>query len=362
MVKKIGIIITALLCILVLAGCGCEHVWLEAACEVPKTCELCGETEGEPGEHLWQEATCTAPKTCAVCGVTEGFKLDHSLSEATCEQAVTCEICGYTDGEPLGHDWLTLTCLIVCQRCNVQDPSSPGHVLQEATCGQPALCEACHMWIGEALEHTWLEPDCSNPKHCANCTATEGTRLGHTLADGNDGVSGICTTCGKGVEYYNYGGTTYGWTDYEIASDGSYTNPVTYLLKDRADQTYKPFEWFKNGQLQDYMYKASDDCMAFYAQGKVYYFTSYNSKNPKAVAKALSNAASKYVSWKNAIYSDAYYTNVLLAGDDSVKDKRGHAHAAFDIYGDTYAIVNKYGNEATDAPNQTWAVACDWQK
>lgn len=32
----------------ILTGCGCDHKWQSATCEEPKTCKLCGETEGEP--------------------------------------------------------------------------------------------------------------------------------------------------------------------------------------------------------------------------------------------------------------------------------------------------------------------------
>lgn len=360
MFRKIGVTILALACVLMLAACGCEHVWLEATCLEPATCELCGKTEGEIGEHIWQDATCTIPKVCTTCGAYEGFALGHSMSEPTCEEPATCDTCGYTEGEALGHSWLELTCITVCENCSIQDPASPGHVVNEVTCGAPQICEVCHMEVGEPADHVWLEADCSNPKHCANCTAVEGKNLGHTLADGSDGVSGICTTCGKAVEYYNVGDTLYAWTDYEIATDGSYTNPVTYLLKNRSDLTYEPYNWFKNGQLKDFMHKAKA-CMAFYSQGKVYYFTSYTSNNPKAVAKALANASSKYVSWKNAIYSNVSYTDVILAGSDALTDQRGYSYAAEDIYGNTLAIVNKYVGYPDD-PTQTWAVSCDWKK
>lgn len=60
-----------------LSGCSCEHEWIEATCEEPKTCEKCGETEGEALGHSWIEATCTDPKTCEECGTIEGEALGH---------------------------------------------------------------------------------------------------------------------------------------------------------------------------------------------------------------------------------------------------------------------------------------------
>lgn len=67
--------LAGLLSIFSLSGCGHEHTWTEATCEVPKTCSECGETEGEMLEHVWVEATYTEPKTCSVCNITEGTSL-----------------------------------------------------------------------------------------------------------------------------------------------------------------------------------------------------------------------------------------------------------------------------------------------
>ena len=93
---------------------------------MPKTCKVCGETEGEPLGHSWNEATCTVPKTCKVCGETEGEPLGHSWNEATCTVPKTCEICGETEGEALGHSWI------------------------EATMTEPKTCEVCGETEGEA--------------------------------------------------------------------------------------------------------------------------------------------------------------------------------------------------------------------
>jgi len=45
------------------------------------------------GEHAWTDATCTEPKTCSVCGKTEGEALGHSMDAAT----RTCTICGISN-------------------------------------------------------------------------------------------------------------------------------------------------------------------------------------------------------------------------------------------------------------------------
>lgn len=53
--------------------------------------------------HTWSNATCTTPKTCAVCGATEGYAIGHSWINATCTTPKTCSVCGATEGSALGH-------------------------------------------------------------------------------------------------------------------------------------------------------------------------------------------------------------------------------------------------------------------
>lgn len=111
MIKKICAVLSILcvaISLTVLTACEktCEHNWKDATCTVPKTCSLCGETEGNALGHTWKEATCTDPKTCSLCGETEGNALGHKVSEyevilePSCtaegmEQGV-CSFCGET--------------------------------------------------------------------------------------------------------------------------------------------------------------------------------------------------------------------------------------------------------------------------
>lgn len=130
MAKSIIIVLTL---ILLLTGCSCKHEWSEASCETAKTCNLCGEvegealghnwteasceasktcstcglTDGEPLAHTWEDATCAAPKTCTVCKATEGETLAHNLTEANFQEASTCTVCGATEGKPLTPDFVT---------------------------------------------------------------------------------------------------------------------------------------------------------------------------------------------------------------------------------------------------------------
>ena len=116
--------------IISLSGCCLKHKWVEATCDFPMTCSVCGKTEGEPIGHRWIEATCTTPKTCSVCGVTEGNPLPHTWVEATCTEAKTCSVCGKKEGEALGHEWTftTVDAPKTCTRCSLTD-------------GEPIKCE-----------------------------------------------------------------------------------------------------------------------------------------------------------------------------------------------------------------------------
>lgn len=90
--------------ILLLTGCGCDHVWYDATCVMPQTCWLCGKAEGELQPHTWQDATCIAPKTCAVCQKTEGKLGTHKWQAATTEAPKTCTVCNATVGSKLDTD------------------------------------------------------------------------------------------------------------------------------------------------------------------------------------------------------------------------------------------------------------------
>lgn len=118
--------------------------------------------------HIWKDADCTAPKTCTVCGETEGTPLNHEWNDATCTMAKTCIRCGATEGEPLGHD------------------------VPQLSCTEGGTCARCGEKI-EALGHDWKEASCTEPKTCARCGETEGSELGHST------TNGVCSRCGNEV-------------------------------------------------------------------------------------------------------------------------------------------------------------------
>lgn len=105
MKRTLFILITLLLGMVLLSGCGCQHEWQEATCLAPRRCTQCQETEGEALGHSWVNAACTAPKTCTACGETEGEMLGHVWTEADCTTPRTCAVCAETEGTALGHSF-----------------------------------------------------------------------------------------------------------------------------------------------------------------------------------------------------------------------------------------------------------------
>lgn len=130
------------------------HKWEDATCTEPKTCSVCGKTEGEVAEHKWQDAICEVPKTCSACGKTEGAGLKHIWVDSTCTTPVTCSLCGETRGGALGHKW------------------------QNATCTTPKTCRVCGETEGSPNDnHDWIAATLEQPKQCRRCHATEGEPL-----------------------------------------------------------------------------------------------------------------------------------------------------------------------------------------
>lgn len=57
------------------------HDWVMPTCKTPKTCMVCGQTDGEPLPHKWVDANYQAPKTCSACNEVEGEALTASFVE-----------------------------------------------------------------------------------------------------------------------------------------------------------------------------------------------------------------------------------------------------------------------------------------
>lgn len=77
MKQRISLLVCLAICVLPLAGCSCDHTWIEADCVTAKTCSVCHETEGEALGHtpgVWHEttdvitATVSRERHCTTCG------------------------------------------------------------------------------------------------------------------------------------------------------------------------------------------------------------------------------------------------------------------------------------------------------
>lgn len=179
MKRNIWICALVMVLILLLAGCGCDHEWLAATCSAPKTCQLCGETEGESLPHTWQDATCSAAKTCTVCKATEGEPLPHTWQDATCTALKTCTVCKTTEGETLPHTWQDATCTApkICTVCQTTEGEAAGHQWNAATCSAPKTCSVCQATEGKTAAHKWQEATTDAPKTCSVCKKTSGSKL-----------------------------------------------------------------------------------------------------------------------------------------------------------------------------------------
>jgi hypothetical protein len=137
----------------------CNHIWTDATCTAPKTCQTCGDTEGDAASHTWSDATCSAPKTCNICGATEGSTAEHSWSDATCIAPKSCIVCGTTEGSAAGHNWNDATCTMAktCSICNVTDGEPLEHsYVEESNTTNSVITYRCTM-CGQIKENT-VEP------------------------------------------------------------------------------------------------------------------------------------------------------------------------------------------------------------
>ena len=182
-----------LLMMVLLAACGCNHVWSEAGCTDIPVCTLCGITK--PGAsavgHKWEKANCDTPKTCTVCAVTEGDALGHSWEDATCTAPQTCTRCNLTTGEPKDHNWQAASCMAprTCRYCKCTEGEPAPHSWKAATCQAPKTCMVCSATEGEVGEHDYAEATCTEKPTCTVCGKTQGSKLGH------DYQNNVCTRC-----------------------------------------------------------------------------------------------------------------------------------------------------------------------
>ena len=81
-----------------------RHIWITIiSISMIVSLPACSEKGSCKDGHTWVEATCSEPKTCSVCGTTEGEALGHAWLANTpnYQQAKTCSRCYEVEGDPL---------------------------------------------------------------------------------------------------------------------------------------------------------------------------------------------------------------------------------------------------------------------
>ena len=198
------------------------HIWKDATCTEPKTCAICGATEGEPAGHKWKEATCTEPKTCTVCGATEGTPTEHVWIEATLTTPKTCEICGATEGERLNISNYSALDIMSITKADFCQATDDAHYKEDADVG----CDACYgnpstLFSSKlpGLIVAFGDQNSSTPRHIhiSNGKITSNTYVGMTLQ-----------------ELYNKLGTPDEWV--YLAMDGDIA--AEYIISGVAVQFY----------------------------------------------------------------------------------------------------------------------------
>lgn len=81
MKKKWLVLFLVAVCLLVLAGCECEHEWTAPDCVNPERCAKCGEYGAAPLGHTWIDPTCEDPAICSVCGKQDAEPLGHKAGQ-----------------------------------------------------------------------------------------------------------------------------------------------------------------------------------------------------------------------------------------------------------------------------------------
>ncbi len=223
-----------------------DHAGGTATCTAKAVCEVCGSLYGEPdpnnhtgtlgtwesdGSEHWKEYSC--------CGV-HAETAAHTWNAATCTAPKTCSVCGATEGSPLGHDYTVQQHdddhhWKKCSRCDAIDTKTPhgwdaGAVTTPATCTAPGVktytCNTCRAAKTEpipAAGHTVVTDDAV----AATCTAT-GLTAGSHCSVCQTVLTAQTVTPVLGHDLTRHAAqdatcTEIGWDDYDTCSRCDYT-------------------------------------------------------------------------------------------------------------------------------------------
>ena len=223
-----------MLLIFTLAACGnkCEHTY-DNACDA--TCNECGETR-EVGAHDYNAADCDTPKTCKICGVTDGEALGHTAEadDGNCPTDIKCSTCGavLTSGKTqhIAHaDDGDCTTPVTCTECSTvitaakshdfsgaweKDSNGHWHVCKNEGCSvtdtkadhtsdgaateeKAEKCTVCEYVITPELDHTHNHniPKYDTENHWIECACGDKSAVTAHTANNDDGDCTTAVTC-----------------------------------------------------------------------------------------------------------------------------------------------------------------------
>ena len=144
MMKIIASLAAMLMLCLVLVACGeCEHSY-DNACDT--SCNECGESRTV--SHDYEAADCEPPKTCKICGATDGEPNGHTsmADDGDCTTPVICKYCDYVFVEATniyvaiydGYGYHQVYC-----PCGKDDLGTEKCFDSTPVCGEYDVCDRC---------------------------------------------------------------------------------------------------------------------------------------------------------------------------------------------------------------------------
>ncbi|MBR4038963.1 MAG: hypothetical protein IKJ11_02565 [Clostridia bacterium] len=174
----------------------CAHDWTEASCTEPRSCSVCGVTEGEALGHKWTEASCTEPRSCSVCGETEGEALGHNWAESGTETKTAYEPNKMPDGAWDQHAHIKIETVTVTYACGLcgetkTETKEPTRTTDEHVFDGNGLCEK---GCGYTCTHPHKRPTGNESDTLNDCVATDD----YTHVDYYTNHTEMnCPTCGQ---------------------------------------------------------------------------------------------------------------------------------------------------------------------
>ncbi len=150
--------------------------------------------------HKWVNATCTTPKTCSVCGTTEGDALGHTGGTATCLSKAQCTVCQEFYGERAEHVYSTTF-------TEDQAPSCTDAGSKSKHCTTPGCTEKTEVTPVQATGHKFDKTKANGKCTVADCNAVcahtgslvEIPEVKATCTVGGSKGGYECSVCGKVV-------------------------------------------------------------------------------------------------------------------------------------------------------------------